>query len=1139
MRFLLHLKHSIQPGWVQYFTLMALRIMKASSASGPLAATWEGSCGQHERRLVLGIMGGLFLSVAGMTASEAEKVEFFEKRIRPILAQECYECHSQRHKVKAGLELDSRPGWEAGGDSGPSIIPGDPANSLLLQTITHEHEDMQMPKAGAKLEDSVLADFEKWIAEGAVDPRNKPSSAEEIAGDTEWSAISARRAQWWSFQPVENPDIPKSDRVTHPVDRFLDVPRREDALPVSPLADRWTVLRRLRYVLTGLPATIEEQERFADDWETLGREKAIAKRTEELLDSPHFGERWAQHWMDWYRYTEGHGGQGDPGIENATVYRDYLIRALNANVPYDQLIREHLAGDLLEEPRLDPAGMVNESIIGLAQYRFVEHGFFPVDALDELVKFTDNQIDVVTKATMGLTVSCARCHDHKFDAISHADYHALFGIFASSRPARRQVLAPGVIDQRRDALVSQRAKLAESVKARWLEEIDDATIRERLDAFTKTHEQLEENPKEPVETLAGKVEIPRHLLVEPGDALEPWIRWKEDATIAAQWTGLPSRLEKLTTEAEAHNESITVDRVDFRGGVPEGWRVTDGTVTAVGSGALGIGTDKEGQVVESILPAGVITHTATAHEQAALFSPDFIVEGFDAIAADWSGGGWSSFRLVPQNFPRGGGGIYRQGESRDDGATRWFGEETDFWKGNRAYFHFQTRGTAPAPPISPRGPDGKPIPTRPQFHGSWFHVREVRRLRGEKDRIRPAEFTATVLVDETADAPANRDELARRYVEVIRETVSRWRTAAFTDVDALFLTECIRAGLLSGDEEELGKAVATELAALRAIEKEFISVAHRSVPAVVESDGFDQALYVRGNHLQPADPVPRGFLTALGGEPFDLEKETGRLQLAREITAEDNPLFHRVIANRIWTHVFGEGIVSSVDNFGRTGQEPTHPELLDHLAARIRTTGYDLKDAIRYLVSTELFQLSSSPTSLARSDDPANRLWTHARVRRFDAEIVRDHLLAVSGQLDPKLFGTSVVSNTAVGKDVRRGVYLERRRKRRDGFLDTFDMPLPSTTRGKRDVTTTPSQAITMLNAPFVRHQAKVWAGGNAARPIDESLRELVRHAFTRPPGAEEMQTLTDFARDNGGSVAGMTEAAHLLFNAKEFLYLR
>ncbi|MEM9283195.1 MAG: PSD1 and planctomycete cytochrome C domain-containing protein [Verrucomicrobiota bacterium] len=1071
-----------------------------------------------------------------MAAYETDQVEFFEKRIRPILAQECYECHSDRHKVKAGLRLDSRLGWEVGGDSGPSIIPGDPGNSLLLQTITHQHEEMKMPKAGAKLEDSVLADFERWIADGAMDPRDEPSSLEEIAVDTDWGAISARRAQWWSFQPVSNPEPPSSDRVSHPVDRFLEAAREEAGLNASPLAGRGTVLRRLHYVLTGLPATIAEQKAFVDDWETLGREGAVAKRIDELLGSIHFGERWTQHWLDWYRYTEGHGGQGDPVNEHAAAYRDYLIRAFNENVPYDQLILEHLAGDLIEEPRLDSTGKVNESIIGLAQFRFVEHGFFPVDALDELVKFTDNQIDVVTKATMGLTVSCARCHDHKFDAISHEDYHALFGIFASSRPSHRPVLAPGVIDVHRETLEKQRDNLSKVVKARWLEETSIAAIRERLDLFSETHQSLENDPKKPVETLAGEEEIPQHLLVKAGDALQPWIRWLEPVAIEKGWSNLPELLERLRADAESHNEKITLARYDFRKGIPDGWRLTDGSVSIVGPGMLGISTDSIG-VVESILPSGMITHRATAHEQAGLFSHDFAIN-FGAIAAKWSGAGWPQFRMVVENFPRPGGN-YRQQDARHDGDARWYSEQADFWEGNRGYFQFNTRGLAPAPPRGPRGADGKFLPTGAHPNGSWFHVSEVRLLRKENDRIKPGLLAAEVLTTSGSTIPQDRETLAIRYAEAMRETVERWQTSAFSDKDAIFLTEVLRAGLLSSDIEELGESVSAELVALRAIEKNFAASARRFVPGVVESAGFDQVLYERGDHRQPSEPVPRGFLSALGGQPFELKEGTGRLELAGEVTASENVLFHRVIANRIWYHVFGEALVTSVDNFGRTGQKPTHPELLDYLATRIKTTDYNLKDAIRHLVSTELFQLSSAPTSKVRVDDPSNRLWTHSRVRRFDAEIVRDHLLSVSGQLNPKLFGPQVVPNGAVEGDLRRGLYLSRKRKARDAFLDTFDMPLPTSTRGKRDVTTTPSQAITMLNSPFVRHQAQRWAEANEQRPANEALSDLIEVAFTRSPEPGELVSLVDFYNANGANLTGLVETAHLVFNAKEMIYLR
>jgi hypothetical protein len=1070
-------------------------------------------------------------------AGADDRIDFFESRIRPILAQECYECHSAATKAKGGLLLDSRPGWEKGGDSGAAILPGKPEASLLLQSIAHEHEDLKMPKAGAKLDHSVLADFRKWIAEGAVDPRDTSPSAEQVAADTSWEAIAERRAQWWSFQPVVNPPVPDDARLSHPVDRFLEKDRKAAGMVASDLTDRWTVLRRLHAVLTGLPATLEEQAAFDRDWETLGRENAVAGTVESLLASPHFGERWAQHWLDWFRYTEGHGGQGDPGIENATEYRDYMIRALNANVPYDQLIREHLAGDLLPEPRLNPEGTINESIIGLAQFRFVEHGFFPVDALDELVKFTDNQIDVVTKATMGLTVSCARCHDHKFDAISHRDYHAMFGIFASSRPARRPVLAPGVIGSRRVKLQDAQADFAAAIKAHWLETISAPEIRKRLDAFAVRHIEWEKNPTKPVETLAGSEPVSQPLLVKPGDALEPWIRWQNDTDVSQQWEQWPAKLKALGSKAETHNQTITVERVDFSKGLPNGWLVTDGTIEPVKAGEIGLATDADG-AVESILPSGLITHRTTTHEQAALFSPDFTVEGFDAIAANWSGGGWSSFRLVPQNFPRGGGGIYRQSESRDDGATRWFSEETDFWKGNRAYFHFQTRGTAPAPPTSPRDADGKPIPTVPQPHGSWFHVAEVRKLRGEKDKVQATRFSGNAFLSAGTTPVRDRDSLAARYAESIREVVNRWQTPSFTDEDALFLTEFLGAGILDGRRETIGAEAQSALASIRKIEGEFVASARLSTPAVVESAGFDQPFYERGNHLVPGDPVPRGFLKALGVETFALGQETGRRQLAEEVTAPENPFFHRVIANRLWLHVFGDGLVRTVDNFGRTGQEPTHPELLDHLATRFRTSGYDIKEAIRYLVTTELFQLSSEPTTPAKSQDPNNHLWTHAPVRRLDAEGVRDHLLAVSGRLDPRLYGPAILPNTAVDKDVRRGVYLSRRRALRDAFLDTFDMPLPASTRGQRDVTTTPSQAITLLNAPFVRHQAKTWAESKADVPVRDALQQLFSLSMSRPPHDEELDTLTEFCRANGGGVPGLTEAAHLVFNMKEFIYL-
>jgi hypothetical protein len=1081
--------------------------------------------------------------LAALTHPSANAVEqggdlqFFETHVRPLLVEHCYECHNSTDDAQGGLAVDWRGGLMDGGDSGTAIVPGKPEASLLLQVIRHEVDGLEMPEGAEKLDDKSMALVEQWIRDGANDPRDREPTEELSSRALSWQAKFDKRKDWWSLQPVVAPEIPDAvDERSHPVDRFLQRARTKAGLSSSEFASRDIVLRRLHYVLTGIPATVQEREAFRAAWVEHGREGAVQEKVDQLIASERFGERWAQHWLDWFRYTEGHGGQGDPVNENATVYRDYVIRALNANVPYDQLIREHLAGDLLAEPRLDPAGTINESIIGLAQLRFVEHGFFPVDALDELIKFTDNQIDVVSKATLGLTVSCARCHDHKFDPISQRDYYALFGIFASSRPGHRPLIAPGMIDQHREALRNQQEKLADAVKKAWLADVTTERVRDRLDAFAEAHEQLEKNPKKPVETLGGDEEIPQILRVTPGDALEPWVRWATDEEVLKNWRSLPQRLDSIRQTAQKNNQTITLATFDFRQGLPDGWRLTDGTIEAVPAGTLGLSTDNEG-VVESVLPSGIITHAATTLEQAAIFSPDFQIN-FGALAADWSGSGWPQFRMVAENFPR-PGGIYKQHDSRGDGSTRWFGEEADFWDGQRGYFQFNTRALAPAPPRGPRGDDSKFVPTTPQPHGSWFHVREVRQLRGEKDRIRREELPASILLSsESKVEPVDRVTLAERYSVAIREVVQRWRTDDFTDLDALFLTESLRTGLLVGDKHGLGDAVATELATLRKIESNFKSEARQSAPGVVESNGFNQALYERGDHRQPTEPVMRGFLDVMQPGGFKLGNESGRLQLADSLTASDNPLFPRVIANRIWLQVFGEGLVRTPDNFGHNGQPPTHPELLDHLANRLRTTGYDLKDAIRYLLATELFQLSSVPCEQAQSIDGNNRLWTHAKIRRLDAEVVHDHLLAVSGRLQSKLFGPAVVPNTPVAKDVRRAVYIARKRQGRDTFLNTFDMPLPVSTRGQRDVTTTPSQAITLLNAPLVRHQAKAWAEKHENVPAEKAIGELIADAFTRPAKRAELDSLVDFYEANGGGIAGLMETAHLVFNMKEFVYL-
>ena len=382
-----------------------------------------------------------FLAMAGKP-----DLEFFESRIRPVLAENCYECHNSIKQAKSGLVLDYKNGILKGGERGPAISLTNPKSSLLLRVMKHEINNLKMPKGGPKITDKIIQDFESWISKGAFDPRDMPPTAEQFAQETSWEKIREKRKEWWSFQPVKNHEVPSGliSEINHPVDKFLRLKMNAKDLVLNKPANSYNILRRLTFTLTGLPPSIEQQDRFKALINN-GLDQAVAKFSDELLRSPHFGERWARHWMDWVRYADSHGSEGDPQIPNAYRYRNYLIRALNADVGYDQLVKEHIAGDLLDNPRVNKKLGINESAVGTSHLRFVLHGFAPTDALDEHVRFVDDQIDAVTKTFLGLTVSCARCHHHKFDAISQDDYYAFFGIFSNGRPAQKLIDDPSIL----------------------------------------------------------------------------------------------------------------------------------------------------------------------------------------------------------------------------------------------------------------------------------------------------------------------------------------------------------------------------------------------------------------------------------------------------------------------------------------------------------------------------------------------------------------------------------------------------------------------------------------------------------------------------------------------------------------------
>ena len=363
------------------------------------------------RRLLV----ALFAASAACAQPTPEQIEFFEKKIRPVLAEKCYGCHNAKLKTPmGGLRLDSRDALLKGGDSGPAIIAGDPAHSRLISALSYK-QDLKMPPTG-KLSDEQQADFSAWVGMGAPDPRtNSTVIAEKKPYD-----FSAGR-KFWAFQPIA--------RVSgKTIDGFILDKLAAQGLRPAPPADRRVLLRRVTYDLTGLPPTPEEIAEFLNDKSP----NAYAKVVDRLLASPHYGERWGRHWLDLVRYAETNGHEFDDDKLDAWRYRDYVIRAFNQDVPYDQLIREHIAGDLLPDKRLNPDGSALESPLGTSFYWFGEVLNSATDSVKSRADEVDNQIDIVGKAFQGLTVACARCHDHKFDPIPTADYYALAGVMHST-----------------------------------------------------------------------------------------------------------------------------------------------------------------------------------------------------------------------------------------------------------------------------------------------------------------------------------------------------------------------------------------------------------------------------------------------------------------------------------------------------------------------------------------------------------------------------------------------------------------------------------------------------------------------------------------------------------------------------------
>ncbi|WLD10045.1 PSD1 and planctomycete cytochrome C domain-containing protein [Planctellipticum variicoloris] len=1122
-------------------------------------------------------------------AADDAGLELFEKKIRPVLVQHCYECHAaDAKKLGGGLLLDSRQGLRTGGDSGPAIPANVADQSLLLQALRYDGE-IQMPPKG-KLPAEVIADFETWLKLGAPDPRDGEPSTRLVE---DWSETFRNRADWWSLKPVREPVVPEpklADWSAHPVDHFVLSRLEADQLAPADAATPRTLARRLGLVLTGLPPAGELVDAFVHDCEHAGvapgerlPPAAVEKLVDALLASPHFGERWARHWMDVVRFTETHGNEWNYEVHHAWRYRDYLIRAFNADVPYDQFVLEHIAGDLLPEPRWNAAGRFQESVIGTGFYRFGEVNHDDCISLLELgYDVVDNQIDTLTKAFQATTVACARCHDHKLDAVSTRDYYALLGILRSSRLVAQTIDAPEVNIPAKERLRALKSELRRELAAVW--QRDAGGIASYLQAAAARHAKAAD-----AESLAAGLDAARldkwvaALTAEKTpleDPLEPWRRLVRSPTADAEsfakaWAAIADEYAREDQTRTDFNQANYTSWADFRTGEPTGWQVGGQGLRDARphSGDFAVGVEGE-SLVKGLLPAGTFTNSLSDTLNGTLRSP-VLPLGKAHISLQVLGQRSSAVRLVSNNCQLN----YKNYRALTSPDLQWvtFSPPPDR-EALRTYAELMTMFDNPKFPdqLSALGGDTAnykvPWEQAAANPRSYFGVTRVvlhdvaEPPKPELTHLRPL-FASEV--------PATTAEVAARYAAVVDAALKRWSDDAATDDDVRWLNSLLTRELL-GNRPGLSSKLDELVRQYRETE------ATLSLPTVVAgvSDGngsYDQPVFVRGNCRQPGEIVPRGYLEVLRPRLIEASltpsatpaerrplQGSGRLELARQIASADNPLTARVMVNRIWHHLFGTGLVRTVDDFGHAGELPSHPELLDFLAAQYVADGWSTKRLIRSIVLSRTFQLSSRPTPLAAERGPANRLLHHYPSRRLEAEAIRDSILAASGRLDDRLFGQSVqpfrdkeyadrrLFPGPLDGDGRRSIYIKNTLMEPPRFLAAFNFPGGKVAQGRRDVTNVPAQALALLNDPFVVQQADVWAQRLITR-TDDTVASRIDHmlatALGRPATADERQRFEQTALqlaelhqiapgDVLQSQVVWKDLAHAVFNLKEFIYI-
>jgi hypothetical protein len=1109
--------------------------------------------------------------------------EFFEGEVRPILVDNCGKCHSGE-RPKGGLRLTSRADLLKGGDSGPAVVPGKPAESLLIRAVRYQDKPRMPPKE--RLSERRIDSLVRWVAMGVPWPEGKPTRTEDH--------------RLWSFQPVQHqspPPVKDSTWPKSPVDCFILKRLESKGFGPSRPADKRTLLRRATYDLIGLPPTVAETDAFLADESPY----AFAKVVDRLLASPHYGERWGRHWLDVVRYADARDLIQLPvesDFREAWRYRDWIVDSFNSDVPFTEFLRFQIAGDLLQ-PR-DPSRIHKDALIATGMLAIAD--FVPGDTDKEMMvaDYVNDQIDVVGRAFMGLTLACARCHDHKFDPITTRDYYALAGIFFSTRliPApvegntpliRVPLLSLAEISQvearraadnkRRQELERQLSGAAEREYCAFLKRIvSEETARYLIAACAYKHRAarepdvgLSEFAKEhglQVGWLAGWVEyLQKAPHVQQNPELVAWSRRLSDAAAGklerAELERSARELKRGLAAAAIRKQSqggkasedsaILCFRADDKGIVT----TRDGHVTwlpnrAHAAGDAAPAANSKGPLKTTAVLAGnakpvlrfdgkeslQVPHAVPATGSLFLVfkSADYATAGRRLVGWEDSDVGKHGLGLMV-NPGSGLHAILRNEAKNGDiahsrtGATgfelvslTWGSRGVTLYRDGKASGANASIDSVSSDPAIPALRIGGPgSGSSPWFQGELAEVRVYDRQLQEADRrqVETELIEAWFKPGDRKGAPS--DPLDELYEELISPRGPFWPRAG----DKLLLLPKDVQARLTNLRHELGslKNQPATLEIPRAV------VVQDGGPKGTKHEGFKDAhIFIRGNPRNLGSVVPRGFPRMLSGDTEKpITQGSGRLQLADWLTRPDHPLTARVLVNRLWQHHFGEGIVRTANNFGERGERPTHPELLDYLAERFVQSGWSIKAIHRLIMLSAVYQQSSLAASEALAADPDNRLFGRMNRRRLEAEAIRDSLLAAAGRLDTRP-GAPAFQDIAVP---RRTLYLlsVRTGEKSSGFGALFDRPDPSSIVEKRGVSTTAPQALFMLNDPFVAAQAAALADRVVQEtPVGDKetrIRRMFAIVLGRPPTRAELKIDLPLHR-----------YCHMILCTNEFMYV-